>query len=82
MVDKWQKSKGTWVEIEQVVLTPDQRAQSLPEETRNVPYVSAVSGFLHEGCRTWAGCPGKNDYWPDTHRNFEDCKSQLPPQFR
>lgn len=37
---------GTWVEIEQVVLTPEQRVQSIPEETRKVPYVLRVSGFL------------------------------------
>jgi hypothetical protein len=37
---------GTWVEIEQVILTPDQRAPSLPEDTRQVPYVLRVSGFL------------------------------------
>jgi len=41
-------SKGTWVEIEQIVLNPDQRAPSLPEETRKVPYVLRVSGFLIE----------------------------------
>jgi hypothetical protein len=39
---------GTWVEIEQVVLTPDQRAPTLPEDTRQVPYVLHVSGFLIE----------------------------------
>jgi len=39
---------GTWVEIEQVILTPEQRAPSLPEDTRNVPYVMRVSGFLVE----------------------------------
>ena len=26
-------AKGTWVEIEQVVLNPEERAASLPEET-------------------------------------------------
>jgi 2-amino-4-ketopentanoate thiolase alpha subunit len=40
--------KGTWVEIEQVVLTPEERAQSLPEDTKKVPYVLRVSGFLVE----------------------------------
>jgi len=39
---------GTWVEIEQVILTPEQRAPSLPEDTRKVPYVMRVSGFLLE----------------------------------
>jgi len=39
---------GTWVEIEQVILTPEQRAPSLPEDTRQVPYVMRVSGFLVE----------------------------------
>ena len=39
---------GTWVEIEQVILTPEQRAPSLPDDTRQVPYVMRVSGFLIE----------------------------------
>lgn len=41
-----QVEQGTWVEIEQVVLQPAERATSLPEETRKVPYVLRVSGFL------------------------------------
>lgn len=39
---------GTWVEIEQVILTPEQRAPTLPEDTKSVPYVMRVSGFLVE----------------------------------
>lgn len=39
---------GTWVEIEQVILTPEQRAPTLPEDTRQVPYTMRVSGFLLE----------------------------------
>jgi hypothetical protein len=38
--------KGTWVEIEHIVLTPEQRAPTLPEETKKVPYVLRASGFL------------------------------------
>lgn len=41
-------ARGTWVEIEQLVLKPEDRAPSLPEETRKVPYVLRVSGFLME----------------------------------
>ena len=41
-------NKGTWVEIEQIVLRPEERAPSLPEDTREVPYVLHVSGFLLE----------------------------------
>ena len=37
---------GTWVEIEQIILTPEERAPSLPEETKKVPYMLNVSGFL------------------------------------
>ncbi|MFU8827468.1 MAG: 2-amino-4-oxopentanoate thiolase subunit OrtA [Brevefilum sp.] len=37
---------GTWVEIEQIILTPGQRAPTLPEDTKKVPYVLKVSGFL------------------------------------
>ena len=39
-------TKGTWVQIEQVLLTPAERAPSLPDDTRQVPYVLRVSGFL------------------------------------
>lgn len=39
---------GTWVEIEKIILTPEQRAPTLPEETKQVPYVLNVSGFLLE----------------------------------
>ena len=39
---------GTWVEIEQVIFTPKQRAPTLPEDTKKVPYVMRVSGFLIE----------------------------------
>jgi hypothetical protein len=41
-------AKGTWVEIMQVVLQPEERAQSLPEETRKTPYILRASGFLEE----------------------------------
>ena len=41
-------SKGTWVQIEQVVLEPAERAPTLPADTREVPYVMRVSGFLLE----------------------------------
>ncbi len=43
--------KGTWVEIEKTVLTPEERAPSLPEDTRKVPYVLRVSGFLLEDAK-------------------------------
>jgi hypothetical protein len=41
-------SKGTWVQIERVVLEPAERAPTLPDDTRRVPYVLRVSGFLLE----------------------------------
>lgn len=37
---------GTWVEIERVLLTPEQRAPQIPEDTRKTPYVMRVAGFL------------------------------------
>ena len=46
-------SKGAWVEIEQIVLKPEERAPSLPEDTQKVPYVLHVSGFLVDD-ETWA----------------------------
>ncbi len=41
-------ARGTWVEIEKVLLKPEERASNLPEETRVCPYVLRVSGFLLE----------------------------------
>ncbi|GAB4275048.1 MAG: 2-amino-4-oxopentanoate thiolase subunit OrtA [Candidatus Rifleibacteriota bacterium] len=37
---------GTWVEIERILLTPEQRAPQVPEDTRKTPYVMRVAGFL------------------------------------
>lgn len=41
-------AKGTWVEIESVVLKPEERAPGLPEDTAATPYVLRLSGFLTE----------------------------------
>jgi hypothetical protein len=41
-------TEGAWVQIEQILLTPAERAPSLPDDTRQVPYVLRVSGFLLE----------------------------------
>lgn len=40
--------KGTWVEVEWVVLKPEERAKALPDDTKKVPYLMFVSGFLVE----------------------------------
>lgn len=39
---------GTWVEIEAVLLQPEERAPNLPLDTASVPYVLRASGFLSE----------------------------------
>jgi hypothetical protein len=44
-------SPGTWVEIEQIILSPEQRAPTLPEDTRQTPYVMRASGFLIEAAQ-------------------------------
>jgi len=38
--------KGEWVEIEQVVLNPEDRAPSVPEDTKCTPLLMRVRGFL------------------------------------
>lgn len=38
--------KDTWVEIQDIVLKPEERAQHLPEDTKSVPLVMWVRGFL------------------------------------
>jgi len=37
---------GTWVEIEQIILKPEERAPTLPEDTKQTPFLLNVSGFL------------------------------------
>ncbi|MCE1227939.1 MAG: 2-amino-4-ketopentanoate thiolase [Firmicutes bacterium] len=39
---------GTWVEIERVLLKPEERAANLPEDTARTPYRLRISGFLNE----------------------------------
>jgi len=41
-------AKGVWVEIEKVLLEPEERAPNLPEDTAKTPYRLRVSGFLDE----------------------------------
>ncbi|HOK62269.1 MAG TPA: 2-amino-4-oxopentanoate thiolase subunit OrtA [Soehngenia sp.] len=38
--------KGDWVRIHKIILTPDQRASNLPEDTRKVPLEMWDKGFL------------------------------------
>lgn len=38
--------KGTWVQIHQQILTPEQRAPQVPEDTAKVPLVMITKGFL------------------------------------
>ncbi len=42
-----QVKAGTWVEIEKTLLTPEQRAPQVPEDTRHTPYIMKVAGFLN-----------------------------------
>ena len=37
---------GVWVEIHHIVLTPDERAPQVPEDTKQVPLEMRVKGFL------------------------------------
>ncbi len=38
--------KGTWVEIHDTVLEPQERTGNLPEETKKVPLEMRLKGFL------------------------------------
>ena len=39
-------SNGSWVQIHQVILTKDERAPQVPEDTKDVPLELRVKGFL------------------------------------
>ncbi|MDD2714310.1 MAG: 2-amino-4-oxopentanoate thiolase subunit OrtA [Candidatus Wallbacteria bacterium] len=38
--------KGTFVQIEKMILKPGERAANIPEDTKKVPYMMWVNGFL------------------------------------
>jgi hypothetical protein len=38
--------KGTWVEVEEIVLQPGSRAMQVPEDTQRMPLELKVKGFL------------------------------------
>lgn len=40
--------KGTWVQIHQIVLQPEERAPQVPDDTKQVPLELRVKGFLND----------------------------------
>ncbi len=40
--------KGDWVEIEEIILKPEERAPQVPEDTKRVPLVQWMRGYLLE----------------------------------
>ncbi|NLM72211.1 MAG: 2-amino-4-ketopentanoate thiolase [Synergistaceae bacterium] len=42
-------NKGDWVQIRQTVLTPEERAPQVPEDTKKVPLLLWVKGFACAG---------------------------------
>ena len=38
--------KGSWVEIHNIVLKPEERAQNIPDDTKSVPLEMRAKGFL------------------------------------
>ncbi|QAT40260.1 2-amino-4-oxopentanoate thiolase subunit OrtA [Clostridium sp. JN-9] len=42
--------KETWVEVEETVLSPDERAQNIPEATKKTPLKVWVRGNCLEDC--------------------------------
>ena len=41
-----QVQKGDWVQIYDIILTPEDRAAQVPEDTSNVPLEMRVNGFV------------------------------------
>ena len=39
---------GTWVQVHEIVLKPEERTGKLPEDTKKVPLEMWVKGFLKE----------------------------------
>lgn len=40
--------KNSWVQIKKIILNPHERASNIPEETKSVPLLMWVKGFLTE----------------------------------
>ena len=38
--------KGQWVEIQEILLRPEERTGNIPEETKKVPLLMRMKGFL------------------------------------
>lgn len=46
--------KGTWIEIEEVVLKTEDRSSAIPEETKKTPLKVWAKGFCLEDCEKGA----------------------------
>jgi len=44
-------ASGTLVEIEKIILTPEERAPQVPEDTKKIPYILRVSGLLEKSSK-------------------------------
>ena len=42
--------KGTWIEVEEIVLSQDERAANIPEDTKKTPLKCWIRGFSTEDC--------------------------------
>jgi len=40
--------KGQWVKVEKILLKPEERTAKIPDETKKVPYVIHICGFLEK----------------------------------
>ena len=45
--------KGTWIELEEVVLNPEDRAVNIPEDTRKAPLKVWIRGFAERDCEMY-----------------------------
>lgn len=48
--------KGAWVRIHGVLLTPEDRSDNLPEDTKVKPLEFWVKGFLNDDCEIGSEC--------------------------
>ena len=47
-------TKGTWVEIERILLAPEERMPGIPPDTAATPLVARVNGFLQHDAQVGA----------------------------
>ena len=74
--------EGAWVEIQQVVLAPGERAAGVPPDTAATPLLQWVDGFLTAPAALGEEATIRTIIGADPHRGAEPDQPGILPQLR